>query len=92
MENKIWNSVPPKGKTRYFSDHKFVKHGRTFKVTVKRLKGSEMSLYELFLGVVVQTISHCNDYDIDFDELVEKAQSLPTRELLDEDGEPNGTS
>ncbi len=82
---KLWNSVPPKGKTRYFSTLETVQHGKTFQVMVKRLEGDDMSLYELFLGVVVQVMSYCKDHEIDFDELVKNAVEIPKTDLLNEE-------
>lgn len=93
--DKVWDSVPPRGKTRYYSTHETVQHGRTFQVTVKRLEGDDMSLRELLLGVIIQVISHCEDNEIDFDELVDAAVDTPRTNLLneevdDEDGDEEG--
>jgi len=83
--HKIWNSVPPRGKTRYYSTYETVQHGRTFEVTVKRLEGDEMDLCELFLGVIIQVMAHCEDNEIDFDMLVKDAREIPKTDLLDDE-------
>ena len=89
MVSKIWDSVPPRGKTRFFSSYESVPHGYAFHVAIKRLDADDMDLPELLLGVIIQVMSYCDDENIDFDDLVEQAEEIPKENLYENEEEEN---